>query len=121
MGSARDRSDLLGPGAGVGPGTAGLGGGSAAGQLLRERGLVASSHAALEGVLHSAHSVASGLTAQRETFDGVAGKLSGVGAAFPVVNTLLNAIRRKKNKDNLVLGAVVAVCMLFILIYWANK
>lgn len=40
-----------------------------------------------------------------------------VGASFPVVNSLLNSIRRKKSKDTLVLGAVIAACTLFTLLY----
>ncbi|KFM22829.1 Golgi SNAP receptor complex member 1-2 [Auxenochlorella protothecoides] len=122
-GSARDRADLLGAAGTSGSASAsGLGApGSSMGLLLRERGMVASSHAALDDVMGTAHGVAAGLGQQREVFEGVSGKLGSVGAAFPVVNTLLNAIRRKKNKDNLILGSVVAVCLLFILIYWVNK
>ena len=40
-----------------------------------------------------------------------------VGATFPVVNSLLNSIRRKKSKETLVLGAVIAACTLFTLLY----
>ena len=31
-------------------------------------------------------------------FEGVTGKLGALGAKFPVVNTLMNAIRRRKNR-----------------------
>lgn len=116
-GAARDRADLIG-GASV---PLSVAPGSGAGLLLRERGAVASSHAALDEVLGTAHGVASSLGQQRDVFEGTAGKLAGIGAAFPVVNTLLNAIRRKKNKDNLILGGVIAACIFFILVYWANK
>jgi Golgi SNAP receptor complex protein 1 len=40
-----------------------------------------------------------------------------LGGRFPVVNTLLNAIRRKKSKDTLVLGGVITACILFTLVY----
>lgn len=125
-GAARDRADLLG-GAGMGGGTIALSmgpggvGSSSAGLLLRERGTIATSHSALDEVMGTAHGVSSSLGQQRELFEGTGNKLAAVGAAFPVVNTLLNAIRRKKNKDNLILGTVIAVCLLFILIYWVNK
>lgn len=40
-----------------------------------------------------------------------------VGARFPVINGLLNVIRRKKSKDTLVLASAVAACVLLITIY----
>lgn len=68
-----------------------------------------------------AQAVSSGLGQQRAVFEGLGGKLAALGAKFPVVNTLMNAIRRRKNRDNLVLAAVVAGCTLFILLYWWRK
>lgn len=65
--------------------------------------------------------MAGSLSSQRAIFDGIGGKITAVGARFPVVNSLLNAIRRKKSRDNLVVAGVVALCTLFILIYWVNK
>ena len=44
-----------------------------------------------------------------------------IGARFPVVNSLLNAIRRKRSKDTLVLSGVVAACALFTLLYLFYK
>ena len=40
-----------------------------------------------------------------------------IGARFPVVNGLLNVIRRKKSKDTYVMSGVVAACLLLIIIY----
>jgi len=48
-------------------------------------------------------------------------KLGNLGAKFPVVNSLVSAIRRKKSKDTLILSAVVACCTLFLLAYWSRK
>lgn len=31
-------------------------------------------------------------------FEGISGKMSSLGNKFPVVNTLMNAIRRRKNR-----------------------
>lgn len=58
---------------------------------------------------------------QRRVFEGVADKLLLVGSRFPVVNGLLNAIRRKKSKDTLVLSGVIAACVLFTIIYVVAK
>ena len=35
--------------------------------------------------------------------------------------SLMNAIRRRKNRDSLILAAVAAACTLALLLYWANK
>lgn len=42
--------------------------------------------------------VSSGLGQQRAVFEGIGSKMSSLGAKFPVVNTLLNAVRRRKNR-----------------------
>ena len=46
---------------------------------------------------------------------------SPAGSKFPVVNNLLVAIKRKKNKDAIVLSAVCAICSALVLIYWMAK
>lgn len=68
-------------------------------------------------MLAQAASVSTNLISQRRLFDNITDKILAVGARFPVVNGLLNAIRRKKSKDTLVLTAVIAGCTLFTLIY----
>ena len=118
IGAARDRADLLG--ASSGGSSAPLLGGNQ-GLLLRERGMVDRSNAAVDQVIGQAQGVASSLTGQRQLFDTIDSKVASIGAKFPVVNSLLNAIRRRKNRDNLILAGVMAVCMLLILIYWVNK
>lgn len=119
MGAARDRIDLLGNGGG-GAGNP-LAVQSSQGLLLRERGMLSSANAALDDVMGTATAVNSGLGQQRQLLEGIGGKLMSLGAKFPVVNSLMNAIRRRKNRDNVILAAVVAACTLFVLIYWANK
>ncbi|KAL4429846.1 hypothetical protein ABPG77_010963 [Micractinium sp. CCAP 211/92] len=122
VGAARDRLDLLGGAGSTGQHAPLLQGQSSnAGLLLRERGMLANTNAALDEVMGTAQAVSSGLGQQRAVFEGIGGKMSSLGAKFPVVNTLLNAVRRRKNRDNLILAAVVAACTLFILVYWWNK
>ena len=52
----------------------------------------------LDDVLGQAQAVAGGLGEQRHLFDNVGAKLEGVATRFPLVNGLLNSIRRKKSK-----------------------
>ena len=43
------------------------------------------------------------------------------GARFPLMNGIMNAIRRRKSKDAIVLSVVVAVCVAFCIIYILTK
>jgi Golgi SNAP receptor complex protein 1 len=49
-------------------------------------------------MIAQAVSVSSSLADQRRVFESVTDKLGTIGERFPVVNGLLNAIRRKKSK-----------------------
>ncbi|XP_042405804.1 Golgi SNAP receptor complex member 1-2-like isoform X2 [Zingiber officinale] len=49
------------------------------------------------------------------------GKVKQLGDKFPVIRGVLGAIRRKRSKDSLILSAVIAVCIVFIIIYWLSK
>jgi Golgi SNAP receptor complex protein 1 len=86
-------------------------------QLLRERGSIHSSSAQLDDVLGQAQAAVSSLAAQRSLFADISTKLGTVGAKFPVVNSLVTSIRRKKSKDTIVLSVVVTLCTLFLLAY----
>ena len=119
VGAARDRASLLGGSetspllsvAVHSPGVA----------ALRERGYLLGAGAAADEALATAQSVSAGLLEQRRTFEGVGGKLGGIGEAFPAIGGLLTAIRRKKSRDTLVLSGVVAICVfLLILFLWSR-
>ena len=119
VGAARDRADLLGGSAGGA--SAPLMGSGSAGLLLRERGILDRSNAAVDQVIGQAQGVASSLTGQRQLFDAIDSKVASIGAKFPVVNSILNAVRRRKNRDNLILAGVLCSCIFLILIYWVRK
>mmetsp|Transcript_21178 Transcript_21178/g.59611 ORF Transcript_21178/g.59611 Transcript_21178/m.59611 type:complete len:176 (+) Transcript_21178:1-528(+) len=118
-GAAADRAELL-RGAEGSPLLAAQAGGSS-NALLRERSSIQSASNALDQVLGQAQNVASTLSGQRRLFDNMGNKLATVGAKFPVVNGLLTSIRRRKSKDTIILSAVIGICTLFLLIYWARK
>ncbi|KAK9906593.1 hypothetical protein WJX75_004671 [Coccomyxa subellipsoidea] len=117
LGAARDRADLFAGTSDSSP----LQASSSTGLLLRERGNLQNTHSAMDDVLGQAQAVAGGLGEQRRIFDNVGLKLENVAARFPLVSGLLNAIRRKKNKDTIILSAVVIACTLALLLYWWNK
>ena len=72
---------------------------------------------ALDDVIGQAQNVASSLMQQRRVFDGVNSKLTTLGSRFPVVNSLLTSIRRRKAKDTIVMSLVVALCLALMLLY----
>eukprot|EP00955_Chlamydomonas_euryale_P048318 353934-Chlamydomonas_euryale.AAC.2 len=121
LGAARERVALL-AGSSSGSGHVSLSvQGTPSGALLRERAAVASSTSAIDAVISQAQAVTSSLSDQRHTLTSVGEKVVSIGARFPVVNSVLNAIRRKKSKDTLVLSGVIAACVLFTLLYLLFK
>eukprot|EP00775_Hariotina_reticulata_P004035 gene4035-4282_t len=99
LGAARDRAELLAGGAENLP-------------LLSVQ---------VDDMLAQAQSVSRGLLEQRRIFSSVQDKLVTVGERFPAISGLLNAIRRKKSKDTLVISAVIAACLVFTIIYILSK
>jgi golgi SNAP receptor complex member 1 len=71
--------------------------------------------------LRPASQAVASLAGQRAMFVDMSTKMGAVGAKFPVVNSLVTAIRRKKSKEAFILAAVVASCTLFTLVYWSYK
>lgn len=120
LGAARDRVQLMAGSADTSPLLSVQIQGSS-GALLRERATIQSSTSAVDEVLAQASTVSTNLMEQRRIFDNVTDKVLAVGARFPLVNGLLNAIRRKKSKDTLVLSGVIAACLLFTIIYLLSK
>ena len=118
----RDHSSLLGGARrsdGVGGGE--FGASSAGSQLIRERGTIHSSTSKVDDVIGQAQATAAALVQQRGIFQNVAGNLGDIGSRFGVLNNMLVAIKRKRNKDTIILSGVVAVCTAFTLIYWLSK
>ena len=88
---------------------------------MRERNSILSSSIAVDDAIGVAQNTASALYEQRGIFNSTISALATAGSKFPVVNNLLVAIKRKKNKDAIVLSAVCAICSALVLIYWMAK
>ena len=114
--SMQDRADLLGDvESGSNAPLLPLSSNSSA--ILRERANIGGVNNALDDVIGQAQNVASSLMQQRRVFDGVNSKLTTLGSRFPVVNSLLTSIRRRKAKDTIVMSLVVALCLALMLLY----
>jgi Golgi SNAP receptor complex protein 1 len=124
LASARERAALFGGGRGGGGAAASGaddGRSTAGGALLRERGVLASANAALDAVFGVATATGAGLAGQRRTLAGAGGRLAAVGDRAPVLAGLLGAIRRRRSRDDMVVGGLAAACALFTLWYWFKK
>lgn len=120
--TSRDRDLLLGGRSRSDSSGMGNSDGTQADMLLRERSTVHSSTSAVDDVIGAAQATAAALVSQRGLFSNVASNLSnGIGNRFGVMQNLLVAIKRKKNKDTMILSAVIGLCTAFTLIYWMAK
>ena len=54
---------------------------------------------------------------QRRLFLNITHKLKTLTNRFPLLNNIMQKIKFKKRKDSLVLGFVIALCLIFLLIY----
>ena len=120
-GEARERAELFGSSSGAAPLLGIQVQGGSAQALLRERGHLQSTSAALDQVMGNAQSVAHSLGQQRRVFEGMDGRLTALGQKFPALNGLLGAIRRKKSRDALVLSSIVALGTVLLLLYWLRR
>lgn len=120
--AARDTAELL-AGSHLSPGVGfdDVEGRGPSSQLLRERAVIASTSAAIDGVIGQAQSIAGGLMDQRGLLGGVGKKIAHTGQRIPLINSVIQAIRRKKSKDTLILSAVAAVCIVFLVVYASTK
>merc|ERR1712238_232788 len=79
-------------------------------QLLRERN-------SLGGALRSVASVLGQASEVRSDLRNLGGKVLNIASNVPGLNTLVEGIRRRRNKDDMVVSGVIAACILFTLWY----
>lgn len=89
--------------------------------LLRERAAIHGSITQIDEVTNQAEAVKGVLAAQKTAFGEIQGKVKQLSDMFPVIRSLLGAIKRKKSRDTHILSAVIAGCTLFLIIYWICK
>lgn len=94
---------------------------TSSGALLRERGQISGANSALDEVMGTATAISGRVSEQSQLFENIGNKVLAVGAKFPAINGVINAVRRKKSKDTIILASVIAVCTVLILIYWISK
>jgi Golgi SNAP receptor complex protein 1 len=85
--------------------------------LLQERNHIQNSLNGANQTLEQAFAVRQDLRQQGMSLGRVTTGISSIVSAIPGVNTLVDAIRRKRSRDDQILAVVIAVCICFTLWY----
>ena len=86
--------------------------------ILRERGSLAQSNNVADDLLASAAGAREEMDAQRKITGGMGSKMASLADRFPVIGTIINKISRRKQRDMVIIAAVIGVCVTFTIIYW---
>ena len=98
----------------------GGGGDEATAHLLREREALSSSVASSASVISQAGEIFGELRAQRAGLTSSRSRVGQMASNVPGINGIIDGIRRRKQRDNVILGCVLAGCILFTLWYWVG-
>lgn len=91
--------------------------GGATEHLLRERNAINNSIKSADTVLSQASEIRANLRTQRNSLGVSMGYVSNIASNVPGLNYVMDAIRRKRSRDDMVLSGVIASCILFTLWY----
>lgn len=91
---------------------------SAKDALLRERATLHSSDRGLDSLMGQAHEAKNRLTSQNQALMRAMSTFGDIGANFPGINELMTKISRAKQRDVLVLGLVISICLCFLVWWW---
>lgn len=86
-------------------------------QLLRERNAVGNSVRATHDVIGQAEEIRSDLRQQGSSLRGVSGTMATIAGTVPGLNHLIEGIRRKRSRDDMIVSGAIASCILFTLWY----
>ncbi len=84
---------------------------------LREMGHLTNSHKLIDTNLEMASMIKKDLSDQKRYLLSITTKINTIANRFPLVNNVLQKIKFKKRKDSLVLGVVIAICLIILLLY----
>lgn len=85
--------------------------------LMRERNAIGNSLASATNVLNQASEIRSELRNQGTALKNVGNKVLVMASRVPGLNGLIENIRRKRGKDDMIVSCVIAACILFTLWY----
>lgn len=85
--------------------------------LMRERSHISNSQSAASAVINQAVEIRNDLRSQGFSLGRAQGAMGQIANNIPGINTLVEQIRKKRSKDDLIVAGVVASCILFTLWY----
>ncbi|KAK1923574.1 snare region anchored in the vesicle membrane C-terminus-domain-containing protein [Papiliotrema laurentii] len=85
--------------------------------LLQDRGRIDSSHRMLDETLDQAYATREDFAQQRSALRSIESRMGGVLSQMPGINSLITMIRSRRRRDSIIVGCVVAFCVLLILGY----
>jgi len=86
--------------------------------LMRERNHIANSQSAAANVIHQATEIRNELRSQGLSLGRAQSMMGQIASNIPGINTLVEQIRKKRSRDDMVVVGVIASCILFTLWYW---
>mmetsp|Transcript_20974 Transcript_20974/g.45642 ORF Transcript_20974/g.45642 Transcript_20974/m.45642 type:complete len:236 (-) Transcript_20974:338-1045(-) len=85
--------------------------------LMRERSHISNSQSAAAGVINQAVEIRNDLRSQGMSLGRAQSAMGQIASSIPGINTLVEQIRRKRSKDDMIVAGVIAVCILITLFY----
>ncbi|GAM23896.1 hypothetical protein SAMD00019534_070710, partial [Acytostelium subglobosum LB1] len=85
--------------------------------LLREQESLLNSNSAVDSILGQARQAHEELENQRRILRGTSGKINTMPNLFQTIDTVTNRIKRMKNRNLMVIGGLIGVCICFIIYY----
>ncbi|GMH57101.1 hypothetical protein TL16_g02290 [Triparma laevis f. inornata] len=85
--------------------------------LLRERTALNSSLTSSHSIINQASEIFTSLKTQRVNLQGSGTRVRGIASNVPGINQIVEGIKKRKQRDNMILGAVIAFCVLFTMWY----
>jgi Golgi SNAP receptor complex protein 1 len=90
---------------------------SAADSLLAELGRIDSSHRMIDDTLEQAYETRTEFSRQSNSLAGINTRMTGVINTIPGINNLLAMITSRRRRDSIIIGVVIAICLLLLLSY----
>ncbi|KAF8560109.1 V-snare-domain-containing protein [Imleria badia] len=93
---------------------------STADSLLAERSRIDSSHRMTDDILEQAYETRAEFSHQSSSLAGISTRMAGVISTMPGINSVLAMIKTRRRRDAIIIGVVIAVCLLSILSYMSQ-
>eukprot|EP01102_Stenamoeba_stenopodia_P001533 TRINITY_DN11330_c0_g1_i1.p1 TRINITY_DN11330_c0_g1~~TRINITY_DN11330_c0_g1_i1.p1 ORF type:complete len:285 (+),score=64.35 TRINITY_DN11330_c0_g1_i1:238-1092(+) len=86
--------------------------------LLRERTTLHNSERGLDSLMGQAYEAKQRVSSQNQALMRAMSTFGDIGANFPGINEVLGKISKAKQRDVLVLGLVISICLCFLVWWW---